>query len=293
MDRLRRISATAETTDSRHTGIIPSVHQFLFYQSQQITFAHQRIAEVQFIELILVRTVIIQILSFFHPVYKKIVERTVRNEFQRTERMGYAFEVVALSMCEVIHRISFPSGARAMVRMVHYTVNDGIAEVHVRIRHVNLGTEHHGTFCYFTCIHFLEQGEAFFYRAVAVGTFHTRLGRSTFLLCYLLGCLFVNICFTFFNEADGKVPQLLEVIGRIVFITPLVTQPLNIFLDGFYIFHIFLGRIGIIETQIADAIVVGCNTKIKANSLGVTDVEVSVGLGRKTHLHLTTVFTLF
>ena len=293
MDRLRRISATAETTDSRHTGIIPSVHQFLFYQSQQITFAHQRIAEVQFIELILVRTVIIQILSFFHPVYKKIVERTVRNEFQRTERMGYAFEVVALSMCEVIHRISFPSGARAMVRMVHYTINDRIAEVHVRIRHVNFGTEHHSTFCYFTCIHLLEQGETFFYWAVAVGTFHTRLGRSTFLLCDLLGSLLVNICFTFFNEADGKVPQLLEVIGRIVFITPLVTQPLNIFLDGFYIFHIFLGRIGIIETQIADAIVVGCNTKIKANSLGVTDVEVSVGFGRETRLHLTTVFTLF
>ena len=47
------------------------------------------------------------------------------------------------------------------------------------------------------------------------------------------------------------------------------------------------------SAQIADAIVVGCNTKIKANSLGVTDVEVSVGFGRETRLHLTTVFTLF
>ena len=85
VDRLRRISATAETTDSRHTGIIPSVHQFLFYQSQQITFAHQRIAQVQFVELGLTGTVVIQVFSFFQPVDEEVVERTVYYKLKRTQ----------------------------------------------------------------------------------------------------------------------------------------------------------------------------------------------------------------
>ena len=56
MDRLRRVTTTAETADSRHTGVVPSVHQSFFYQRQQVTFAHQRVAQVQFVELSLTGT---------------------------------------------------------------------------------------------------------------------------------------------------------------------------------------------------------------------------------------------
>ena len=150
--------------------------------------------------------VIIQIFTLLYPVYKEIVERTVGNKFQCTERVRYTFKVVTLSVSEVIHRIGLPRCTSTVMRMVHYAIDDRIAEVHIRVCHINLGTKHHSAFCYFTRIHFLEQGEAFLYRTVTVRAFYTRLGRSAFLLCYLFRSLLVDICFTFFNKADGKVP---------------------------------------------------------------------------------------
>ena len=85
MDGFRRVTATAETADGRHTGIVPSVHQPLFYQSEQVTFAHQRIAQVQFVELGLTGTVVIQVFSFFQPVDEEVVERTVYYKLKRTQ----------------------------------------------------------------------------------------------------------------------------------------------------------------------------------------------------------------
>ena len=90
--------------------------------------------------------------------------------------------------------------------MFYDTIDDRVAEVHVRIGHVDFGTEYHSTFFYFTAVHLLEKFQTFFDRAVAVRAVHTCLGGSTFLLGNLFGSLLVNICFSFLDEADGEVP---------------------------------------------------------------------------------------
>ena len=237
--------------------------------------------------------VIVEVFAFLHPVHEEVVERTVGHKLQCAERVCHAFEEVALPVGKVVHRISLPSGARAMVRMLHYTVDDRVAEVHVGACHVYLGAEHHGTFLNLAAVHFLEQVQCFFDRTVAVGTFHTGLGGSSFLGGNLLGSLFVDVCLALFDEADSEVPQLLEIVGSVIFVTPFVAQPLDVFLDGFYIFHIFFGGIGVIETQVADTAVCGGNTEIKADGLGVSDVEVTVWFGREACLYFSPVFTLF
>ena len=70
----RTISTTTETTYCRHTGVIPSVDKAFIHQSKQISFRHQCIGEVQFIELSLTRTVIFDIVRltfvFFYPCDK-------------------------------------------------------------------------------------------------------------------------------------------------------------------------------------------------------------------------------
>ena len=152
------------------------------------------------------RTVVVQVLAFFYPIYKEVVQRTVGNEFQCTQGVGYTFEVVALSVSEVVHRVSFPGSTRTVVRMFHHAIDNRVAEVHVGTCHVNFGTEHHGAFLYLAGIHLLEQFECFLDGAVTVRAFHTGLGRSAFLSGNLLGCLLVDICFAFFDEADGEVP---------------------------------------------------------------------------------------
>ena len=50
------------------------------------TLAHQGVVQVQFVELILMRTVVVQIFTLFYPVHEQVVQRTVGYELQRWKR---------------------------------------------------------------------------------------------------------------------------------------------------------------------------------------------------------------
>ena len=272
-DELHRIQPSpAESAQGRHTGVVPSVYQPFFHQNQEVALAQQDVTQVQLVELVLARAVVVQVLAFFHPVYKQVVQGAVGHKLQRAERVGHPFEIIALPVGEVIHRVCLPRVTRAVVRSLHHTVDNRVAEVHVRACHVNLGTEHHLAFLYLAGVHLLEQVEAFFHGAVAVRAFRSRLGRRTLLRRYLFRGLFVHIRFPFLDEADGEVPQLLEVIGRIIFISPLESQPLDVFLDRFYVFHVFLRGVGIIEAQVAYASVFLGDAEVHADGFGMSDV---------------------
>ena len=207
--------------------------------------------------------------------------------------MGNSFEEVTLSVCKVVHRVGFPSGSGTVVRMFHHTIDNRVAEVHIRVCHVDFGTEHHSTFFDLATVHLAEQGKALFDRTVAVRAFGSRLGGSSFLCGDLFGSLLVDVGFSFLDQPYGKVPELLEIIGCIIHISPLETQPFDIFFDGFYILYVLFGRVCIVETKVAHATVTGCQTEIKANSLGMADMKVAVRFRRETCLHLSSVFTFF
>ena len=72
-DRFRGITTTTECTDSRHTGIVPTIDQLLFYQRKQVTLTHQCITQIQLVELGLTGTVVVQIFTFFQPVDEQVV----------------------------------------------------------------------------------------------------------------------------------------------------------------------------------------------------------------------------
>jgi hypothetical protein len=56
----------------------------------------------------------------------------------------------------------------------------------------------------------------------------------------------------------------------------------NIVLDGLRVFLAFPFRVGIVETQIALALIVLCQTEVQANRFGMADMQITVGLRRKT-----------
>ena len=129
-------------------------------ESMEFTLAHHGVSEVQTVELNLTWTEVVDILCFaillFQEVDKLIVERTVRNKLQGTDRVGNTLEVVALTMCEVVHRISVPLCACAMMRSVDDTIHDRIAEVHIVACHIELSSKHHATFYRLGSIHKFE-----------------------------------------------------------------------------------------------------------------------------------------
>ena len=61
---------------------------------------------------------------------------------------------------------------------------------------------------------------------------------------------------------------------------------MNVFADGIHVFHIFFHRVGVIETQVGGAAVFLRHPKVDADSLGMADVQVTIGFGRETGLYL-------
>jgi hypothetical protein len=57
---------------------------------------------------------------------------------------------------------------------------------------------------------------------------------------------------------------------------PLKAKPLYIFLDGVYVLHILRLRVGVVEPEVAEAIVFVSKPEIKADRLGMPNVEIPV-----------------
>ena len=63
------------------------------------------------------------------------------------------------------------------------------------------------------------------------------------------------------------------------------TQPLDVLHDRVHIFDVFFFWIRVVETQIGVAMEFIGKAKIETNGLGVTNMQIAVGLGRKARLH--------
>ena len=57
-DTLWRVASATETTDCRHTGIIPAADDTVFHQCLQVALRQKDIVQVQLVELCLTRTLI-------------------------------------------------------------------------------------------------------------------------------------------------------------------------------------------------------------------------------------------
>ena len=198
--------------------------------------------------------------------------------------MSNPFKVVALSMREIVHRISIPLVSCLDVGDVQNTIDQRVAEQHVRMGHVDLGTQYECSRFALATVHILEESQVLLNRAIAIGTVGARTGRRTFLLGDDLRTLLVDICSALFDEPDGKVPQLLEVVAGIVDICPLESQPLDIVLDTLDILCIFFDRVGVVEAEVANTAIFLGESEVNGNSLGMADVQVSVWLWWESRL---------
>ena len=71
------------------------------------------------------------------------------------------------------------------------------------------------------------------------------------------------------------------------------TEPLDIVEYGVNIFGVLLARVGVVKTQVADSSIVLGYTEVHADSLGMANMQIAVGLRRKTCLYTSAVLTFF
>ena len=161
-------------------------------------------------------------------------------------------------------------------------VEDRVAQVDVRRGHVDLGAQRTGAVRELAGLHAGEQVEVLFHGAVAERAVLARLGQAAAVFAHLVGIQIADEGLAGLDQLDGPVMQLVEVIGGVAFLAgPLEAQPLDIGLDRVDVFLVFLGRVGVVETQVALAAELLGQAEIQADALGVTDVQVTVGLRRE------------
>ena len=84
------------------------------------------------------------------------------------------------------------------------------------------------------------------------------------------------------DQLLGALIELLEVVGGVVLaVAPVEAEPADVLLDGVDVLDVFLDRVGVVEAQVAAAAELGGDAEVEADGLGVADVQVAVGLGRK------------
>src|SRR6266581_3895195 len=80
--------------------------------------------------------------------------------------------------------------------------------------------------------------------------------------------------------------ESLEVIGSVEHpILPVETHPAHVVLDGLNVFEVLLGGIRVVEPEIRAAAEFFGNSKVEADGLSVTDVQIAVRLRGKTGDH--------
>ena len=92
-DAFGAITATTDTTKRRHTGVVPTIHHSFFGEKEKVALRHQRVIEVQFVELKLTWAIVCKVFAthLFIPIDKQVVERTVRYKLKRADGMCNPF----------------------------------------------------------------------------------------------------------------------------------------------------------------------------------------------------------
>jgi hypothetical protein len=116
-----------------------------------------------------------------------------------------------------------------------------------------------------------------------------RRNRSRFsatVPAHLLGRLVVHIGEALPDQVLGPGVELLEVVrGVVQVLAPVEAEPADVGLDGVDVGLLLLHRVGVVEAQVAAAAELLGHAEVKADRLGVADVEEPVRLGRKAGDH--------
>ena len=165
-------------------------------------------------------------------------------------------------------------------------VDGGVAHHDVGGSHVDLGAQDVLAVFELAGLHAAEEVEALFGGAVAPRGGDAGLGEGAAVFADLLGVQLVHIGLAHHDELFGVFVELVEVVGGVVHVAfPLEAEPLHVLLDGFDVFGVFLHRVGVVEAQVALAVVFLCKAEVDADGLRVPDVQIAVGLRREAGMH--------
>src|SRR5439155_10083400 len=84
------------------------------------------------------------------------------------------------------------------------------------------------------------------------------------------------------DQMLGPFVELLEIVRGVMEVAaPIEAEPAHVALDRVDVFLLLPGRVGVVKAQMATPAKLLRHPEIEADRLGVADMEIAVGLGRK------------
>ena len=182
-------------------------------------------------------------------------------------------------------------------------IQDRVAQVDVRRRHVDARTEHVRAVGEVAGSHHAEEREVLVDVARAERRIAARLDQGAAHRADLVGRLAVDVRVAGLDQVLGEFVEQVEVIAREVEVVldrvlqavgrrrsglalerlrvPVEPQPADHLDDRVDVLAFFLLRIGVVEAQVTDAAVVARQPEVEADRLRVADVQIAVRLGGK------------
>ena len=272
-DGLGGVAAASEAGEGGHAGVVPAADVALVDQLGELALAHHSVAQVEPGELYLLGMVDVQ------GVEEPVVEGAVVFVLHGADGVGDAFNGVGLAVGEVVHGVDDPLVAGAVMGSFEDAVEDGVPHVDVARRHVDPGPEDSLALLAQAVLHLVEEGEVFFYGAVAVGALDAGLCEGAAVLADLVGVEVVDVGHALPDEVDGEFVELVEVVGgEVEVVAPVPAEPSDVLEDAVDELLFLPGGVGVVEAHVAAAAVLVGEAEVEAHGLGVADVEVAVGL---------------
>ncbi len=168
------------------------------------------------------------------------------------------------------------------MRCVNDSVDDRVSHVDVRACHVDLRSQAYFTVCELTGSHLLEELKVLLYRSVPVRALLAGLLECASVFSDLIRSKLTYECFALLDKLDSRLVHRVEVVGSPELLIPLESEPVDVSLDRLDELDIFLGRIGIVISQVASSAVLQRCTEVQAEGLSVSDMQISVRFRRES-----------
>jgi hypothetical protein len=161
-------------------------------------------------------------------------------------------------------------------------VEHGVAQVDVAGRHVDPGAQHPRAIGELARAHAAEQVEVLLHGAIAERAVAAGLRQGAAAGAHVVLGLIVHIGLAGADQVLRPGVELFEIVRRVVeMFAPIEAEPMDVLLDGVDEFLLFLGRVGVVEAQIALAAEFLGDAEVQADRFGVADMEIAVRLRRK------------
>ena len=213
-------------------------------------------------------------------------------ELQCAEGVRDPFKGVFQRVRIVVHRVDAPLVTVPKMVGAPDPVDHRVAHVDVGRSHIDAGAQHHRAVFELPGPHPGEKIEVLLDGAGATGGFPPRSGQVAPVGVPLLGGEVADVGFAVADQPDGALVHLLKVVARVIdAVSEIETEPADVAGDRIDVFGILLGRVGVVEPEVAAAVVLCGDAEVEADRLGVADMQVAVGFGGEAGDHFPVIFS--